>query len=269
MPPARIALWVASIGGVALLVRSLLIGPVPWWAASVAFGAYATFAAMGVLFPQMEMYGDVVWRGDPGAKGIALTFDDGPHPETTRAILAILERSGHKATFFVVGRKVRQHPDVVREIHEAGHWLGAHGFLHDRLLCFRAPKFIKADIEQTQEAIEQACGVRPVLFRPPVGHVSSRTALGARRAGVTIVGWSVRGFDGMPGAQPERVVDRIEPRLRDGAIVMLHDAAERDDFEPAAVEALPRLLQAIDERGLETVSVEELLDGEEQVPAPG
>lgn len=252
----------ASIGGIGLLARSLVVGPVPWWVATAAFGAYATFAAIGVLFPQLEMYGDVVWRGDAGAKGVAITFDDGPHPETTRAILAILERGGHKATFFVVGRKVQEHPDVVREIHEAGHWLGLHGFEHDRLLCFRAPKFIKADIERTQEAIEQACGVRPVLFRPPVGHVSSRTAVGARRAGVTIVAWSARGFDGIPGARAESVVDRIEPRLKNGTIVMLHDAAERGDFEPVAPEALPRLLSAIDERGLRTVSVEQLLGDE-------
>lgn len=264
MPPARIALWVASIGGVALLLRSLVFGPVPWWIATAAFLAYATFAALGVLFPQLEMYGDVVCRGDRGASGVALTFDDGPDPRTTRAILSILERGGHKATFFVVGRKVRRHPDVVREIHEAGHWLGLHGFTHDRLLCFRPPKVVKADIEQTQDAIEEACGVRPVLFRPPVGHVSSRTAVGARRAGVTLVAWSARGYDGMPGAKPERVADRIERGLRNGAIVMMHDAAERDDFEPVSVEVLPRLLQLIDERGLKTVSVDDLLDAADE-----
>lgn len=264
MPPARIALWVASIGGVGLLLRTLFIGPVPWWVATLAFGGYATFAALGVILPQLEMYGDVVCRGDPGATGIALTFDDGPHPRTTRAILAILSRAGHKATFFVVGRKVEKYPDVVREIHEAGHWLGLHGYEHDRLFSFKPPKYVKADIVRTQDAIEEVCGVRPVLFRPPVGHVSSRTAVGARRAGVTLVAWSARGFDGTPGARPERVLDRIEPRLRNGAIVMLHDAAERDDFEPVAAEVLPQLLQAIDERGLRTVSVEELLDVEDE-----
>ncbi len=264
MPPARITLWVASIGGVGLMLRSLVVGPVPWWVATFAFLAYATFAAMGVIFPQLEMYGDVVCHGDEGASGVALTFDDGPHPRTTRAILGILARAGHKATFFVVGRKVEQHPEVVREIHEAGHWLGLHGYEHDRLFSFKPPKHVQADIERTQDVVEQVCGVRPVIFRPPVGHVSSRTAVGARRAGVTLVAWSARGFDGRPGARPERVLDRIEPRLRNGAIVMLHDAAERDDFEPVAAEVLPRLLQAMDERGLKSVSVEDLLDVEDE-----
>jgi len=146
LPPARIALWVASIGGAALLARTLLIGPVPWWIALLAFGAYAAYATLGVLFSQLEMYGDVVWRGDPGASGIALTFDDGPHPRTTRAILDILARDGHKATFFVVGCKVRQYPDVVREIHADGHWLGLHGFQHGHLFSFKPPKYVKADV---------------------------------------------------------------------------------------------------------------------------
>lgn len=262
MPPARITLWVASIGGFALLARSLLIRPVPLWVALTAFVAYATLATLGVLFPQLEMYGDVLWRGEPGARGVALTFDDGPHPKTTRQVLEILARTEHKATFFLVGRKARLYPDVVREIHEAGHALGLHGYEHDRLFALKTPSYVRADIERTQQVIEQACGVRPVLFRPPIGHVSSRTCAGAHRAGVLLVGWSARGLDGVQGADPDRVVRRIERRLQDGAIVLLHDAAEHDAYVPASIEALPRLLETLDRRGLKTVSVEALVEPE-------
>jgi peptidoglycan-N-acetylglucosamine deacetylase len=262
LPPARIALWVASIGGLALLARSLLLRPVPLWVALAAFVAYATFVTLGVLFPQLEMYGDVVWRGEPGARGVALTFDDGPHPKTTRQVLEILARTGHKATFFVVGRKVRLYPDVVREIHAAGHAIGLHGYHHDRLFALKTPSYVYADIERTQQAVEQACGVRPVLFRPPIGHVSSRTYTGANKAGVTLVAWSARGLDGVSGADPERVFRRIEQRLRDGAIVLMHDAAEREDYVPASIEALPRVLDALERLNLPTVSIEELLEPE-------
>lgn len=259
MPPARIALWVASIGGLALLVRSLVFHPVPLWVAVAALLAYASFATVGVLFPQLEMYGDVLWRGEPGARRVALTFDDGPHPKTTRQVLELLKKTGQKATFFVMGRKVRLYPDVVREIHEAGHWLGLHGYEHDRLFALKPPRYVRADIERTQQAIFEACGARPVLFRPPIGHVSSRTSAAANQAGVLLVGWSARGLDGVPGADPGRVAERIERRLRDGAIVLLHDAAEREDYVPASIEALPRVLEAIQRRGLATVSIEELL----------
>ena len=81
----------------------------------------------------------------------------------------------------------------------------------------------------------------------------------ARRAGVTLVGWSSRGYDGIRGRSPEAVVMRVARTLTDGAIVMLHDAAEHDDFEPASVAALPRLLALLDERGLTSVGLDALL----------
>ena len=262
MPAARIALWVSSIGGLALLARSLLLGPVPTWLAVTAFVGYAALCTVGVLVPQLEMYADVIWRGEPGKSRVALTFDDGPHPKTTRKVLQILARKGHRATFFVVGRKALQHPDVIREIHEAGHALGLHGYLHDRLYSLKPPRYVAEDIAKTQNAVAEACGIRPTWFRAPVGYVSSRTAVGAKRAGVRLVAWSARGVDGVGPADPDRVLNRIEKKLADGAIVLLHDAAERDDFVPATVEILPRLLEMLDERELSAVSLEELV-GEE------
>jgi peptidoglycan-N-acetylglucosamine deacetylase len=258
VPPARIVLWVASLAGLALLARTLLFDPPPLWLALSAMIGYVALATAGVLVPQLEMYGDVFWRAERGANAVALTFDDGPHPKTTRKVLEILARGGHRATFFVVGRKARQYPDVVREIHAAGHAIGLHGYVHDRLYSLKPPSYVVSDIERTQQAIEEACGVRPTLFRPPVGYVSSRTAVGARNAGVTLVAWSARGIDGFAGTSPERVVQRIEPRLKDGAIVLLHDAAEREDFVPATLEALPAILNTISERGLKAVTVDEL-----------
>lgn len=265
MPPARIALWVASIGGLSLLARTLFLTPPPLWVAVAAFVAYASFATLGVVFPQLEMFGDVFWRGDVDESVVALTFDDGPHPDTTRQVLAILARGGHKATFFVVGRKVHEHADVVREIHEAGHELALHGYAHDRLYAFKTPSYVKQDIERTQRAIEEACGAVPTLFRPPMAHVSSRTAAGVKRAHVRLVGYSIRGLDGLGGANPERVVDRVERRLARGAVVLLHDAAERDDFTPASIEALPRLLDTIDGRGMTTVTMSELIEKSEPI----
>jgi peptidoglycan/xylan/chitin deacetylase (PgdA/CDA1 family) len=255
MPVARIMLWVASIGGIAVLLRSLLIGPVPIWFAALGLLLYVVLTAVGWVFPQLEMYGDVVWRGRCGRGRVALTFDDGPHPHSTRQVLRILEQRGHRATFFVLGRKALAHPDVVREIHAAGHTLGLHGFIHDRLYAFRPPRRVLADIQATQRAVQDACGVRPALFRPPLGHVSPRTAAGARRAGVTIVAWNVMGLDGLPASDPDRVARRVSQRIRDGAIVLLHDGAEHDDHEPAALRALPRILEEIEARELRTVSV--------------
>ena len=259
MPAARIALWVASIGGVALLGRSLLVGPVPTWLAVSALVAYVAFCTAGVLVPQLEMYGDMVWRLDSGLGAVALTFDDGPHPVTTRRVLASLAEAGQQATFFVVGRKAEAHPEVIREIHEAGHAIGLHGYAHDRLYSLKDPKYVERDIKRSQDAIEAICGVRPTLFRPPIGYTTPRTVVGARRAGVTIVAWSVRSIDGLGKTDPERVTRRVVRGLSDGAIVALHDASELDDFEPASVLALPRILEELERSGLRSVRLDEIL----------
>ena len=262
MPPARIVLWVASVAGLALLARSLLMDPLPMWVAVSSFVAYAALCTVGVLWPQLEMYGDVEWRAEPGAKTVALTFDDGPNPKTTRKVLQILARGSHRATFFVVGRKALAHADVVREIQAAGHEIGVHGHLHDRLYSLKPPKYVAEDIGRAQNAVEQAVGLRPTLFRPPVGYLSSRTAAGAKHAGVRTIAWSARGLDGSAPTAAEKVYARIEKGLTDGAIVLMHDASEHDDFEPASVEALPRILEELDDRGLRAVTVSELLDGD-------
>lgn len=224
----------------------------------MALGLLVLYATYGVLWPQCGMYGEALARGEVGKRRIALTFDDGPHPVTTRAVLELLREFDARATFFVLGHKVEAHPELVREIYEAGHTLGIHGYQHDRLFSFRSPSYAFRQVERTRQAIARACGVAPNLFRPPVGFASYRTFRGAERAGVRIIAWSVRSLDGVRSAAPDRVAQRVIERLEDGAIVLLHDAAERDDFTPASIAALPAILRAIRERGLAAVSVDRL-----------
>jgi peptidoglycan/xylan/chitin deacetylase (PgdA/CDA1 family) len=259
LPFARAVFWLFCAATFSLAVAALLGIRPPTWQL-VGFGLlFFSFATLGVLFPQLQMYGSVLCRGAAGKQRIALSFDDGPHPETTRKILAILADNNALATFFVVGHKVERHPDVVREIVAAGHALGIHGFFHDRIYSLRSGSHVARDIARTRAAIAKASGKMSRLFRPPVGFLSLATARAAARAGLTTVAWSARGLDGVAFTQAARVVARIEPELTDGAIVLLHDAAERDDFVPASIEALPRLLLCIRERGLRCVTLEEFV----------
>jgi peptidoglycan/xylan/chitin deacetylase (PgdA/CDA1 family) len=263
--PARVAFLVWSTALGALAVAAAVggqLGPRRLGALSAAWYAVAT---IGVFFPRLEMYGPIVSRGPAGRRSVALTFDDGPHPVTTRRILAVLAATRHRATFFVLGAKARRHPEVVREIHAAGHVLGVHGDRHDRLHAFRMPWRVRAELLRAARAVEDATGVRPRFFRPPLGHTSITTTRGAHRAAMTIVSWSTRGLDGLRGRAPEAVVARVARSVTDGAIVMLHDASEHDDFEPASVRALPELLRLLDDRAWTSVGLDTLLDqpGEE------
>lgn len=260
MPLARLVLWLLSLTSLAWCGLS--------WShtrpGSLELGLWLfgliLYATYGVLWPQCGMYGEALARGKSGTRRVALTFDDGPHPVTTRAVLELLRAHDAQATFFVLGHKVEAHPDVVREIHAAGHTLGIHGFQHDRLFSFRSPSYARRQVERTRQAIADACGVSSSLFRPPVGFASYRTFRGAELAAARIIAWSVRSLDGVRNADPARVAQRVIERLEDGAIVLLHDAAERDDFTPASIAALPEILRALRERGLESVGVDRLCE---------
>ena len=252
--PARLAFLAWAAAACAVLVRAGLGHGFGLRELAVVAGL-PVFGTVGVFFPWLEMHVPSLWRGPLGQKQVALTFDDGPHPETTRRVLATLAASRHRATFFVLGDKARRHPDVVREIHAAGHALGVHGDVHDRLHSFRRPSRIADEIARAQAAVEAACGVRPRWFRPPLGHTSPLTAGGVRRAGVRVVGWSARGYDGLASQRDDVVTARLRASLKDGAIVLLHDAAEHDDFVPAGVSALPQILALLDERGLTSVAL--------------
>jgi len=256
---ARLAFLASTTALVVLAVLAAARGELgPWRLAMLAVVWYAV-ATIGVFFPWLQMYGPIVLRGPAGRRAVALTFDDGPHPVTTRRILAVLAGTRHRVTFFVLGTKARRHPDVVREIQAAGHTLAVHGDRHDRLHAFRFPGRVCDELLRAARAVEDATGVRPRFFRPPLGHTSLTTTRGARHAGMIIVGWSTRGFDGVRGRTPEAVVARVARDVTDGAIVMLHDASEYDDFEPASVRALPELLRLLDEREWRSVGLDTLL----------
>jgi peptidoglycan-N-acetylglucosamine deacetylase len=259
MSPARVSLLASTTGLGALALHAAVRGEpglAMMGALSLGWGALVT---TGVILPWLEMYGRVVSRGPAGSARVALTFDDGPHPVTTRRVLEALAPTRHRATFFVLGEKARRHADVIREIHAGGHTLALHGDTHDRLHSFRMSRSVRDEIVRAAAAVEAATGARPRFFRPPLGHTSFTTVRGARLAGVTLIAWSSRGYDGIRGRSPEAVVRRVGRTLIDGAIVMLHDAAEHDDFEPASVRALPWLVALLDERGLTSVGLDALL----------
>lgn len=238
----------------------VLVSPnLPAWPTAAALAGYTTIILTGVMTPQLGMFAPVLCRTKSGRAEIALTFDDGPSPGSTPKVLAELARHDARATFFVLGEKVEQHPEILQAIHAAGHEIGLHGQQHDRLLSIRHPRRIASQLAQVQSLVQSVTGCTPHLFRPPVGHVSPRTAVAARRLGLTLVGWSVRGRDGLRRATAAAVATRVKRGLAPGSIVLLHDASEREQFEPAGVAALSEILAETSRRGLACVTLTEAL----------
>jgi peptidoglycan-N-acetylglucosamine deacetylase len=253
MPPARVVFYLATAGVLLMVSRALLVGPPPFEWSAAATAGYLALVLGGVFFLRWRIFVDAVVRGPRGAHGVALTFDDGPHPKWTPRVLATLAEHQAQATFFLVARKAEQYPEVVRAIVDAGHAIGLHSYAHDRLFALRRSGRVRADLERGLGVLERLTGSRPTLFRPPIGHTNPVIAGVVDELDLTVVGWSAAGRDGVASARVDDVITRVRRDLRDGAIVLLHDAPERGNREPAAVKALPVLLDALAAERLDVV----------------
>ena len=185
-------------------------------------------------------------------RGYALTFDDGPHPQGTPAVLEILARERVPATFFLVGEQVERNPALAGEIVAAGHAIALHCHRHRNLLRL-APPQVREDLARAQAAIEGATGRTPALYRPPYG-VLNAAALGlAHRRGWRTLLWSEWGRDWEARATPASIAMRLTAGASAGSVLLLHDA---DDYSaPRSWErtaaALPRVLDTLAARGLQ------------------
>jgi peptidoglycan-N-acetylglucosamine deacetylase len=164
-----------------------------------------------------------VARTLPGARGVALTFDDGPHPEGTPAILSILDREDLKAIFFLVGEQVERRPGLAAEIARRGHVVALHGYRH-RPQPTMTPQAVSNDLARGVLVIETASGRTPTWHRPPYGLYSPAGLDAARAGGLRPILWSKWGKDWRRLTTPERIAARATRDLRLGDVILLHDA---------------------------------------------
>ena len=188
--------------------------------------------------------------------GVLITFDDGPHPEGTPAVLDELDRVGASAVFFVSGEQVERYPELVKEIAAAGHDLGLHGFRHQARSQWSRGLLVD-DTRRALDAVSAAAGIEPSLYRPPRG-VFSRAGLRLiRDLGLLPLLWSKWGRDWERGATPETIADCATTGLGGGDVVLLHDA---DHYSApgswrATASALEHIADRIAAAGLQTASV--------------
>ena len=264
-PSARLAL-LAWLGGAAALAGRAALGhpPAPWAAAALAFAIVGT-VTLGIFFAQLGLFARPIVAADRAAAGdrLALTFDDGPEPGSTDEILALLAARGHRATFFVIGRRAEAAKALLGRIAAGGHGLANHSFAHRHDTPFAAPAVLADELGRAEALLDE---VRPTgaargrWFRAPVGIISPRVAAAAARAGMDLVSWTASARDGTRRTTVEAALGRLRPHLRPGAILVLHDGAERGDRTPIAPAVLARLLDELDARKLRSVTLDELLD---------
>jgi peptidoglycan/xylan/chitin deacetylase (PgdA/CDA1 family) len=231
-----------------------LIGALLGAGASAAAVVHAG-PALAPVVPGLAGALDVQVRQD-GVEGVALTFDDGPHPQGTPAVLETLRERGATATFFLAGEQVARRPSLAAEIVAAGHRVELHCHRHRNLLRLTVREFLD-DAERARAAIEDATGQAIGDYRPPYGIFSAATLRAVRRRGWRPVLWSRWGKDWARRATPESIARRSSSGARAGDVLLLHDAdyySARGSWMRTAA-ALPLILAELESRGLKTASL--------------
>lgn len=228
--------------------------------AAVPLGAFATACLVAVFTPGSGFFLPVVSRGSGDRRAVALTFDDGPDPITTPALLKLLRDRRAVATFFVTGERVARHPELVAAMAAGGHGIGNHSFRHDPLGAFRGVRTMAAEVDATQRALK-SIGVEPFAYRPPMGITTPRLRRALAGSGMFVVNFSRRAWDG-GNRRIGRLSGRILKRVRPGDIVLLHerlpDPARLADWE----REIDLVLKGLAEKGLAVVPLAELIGRE-------
>jgi peptidoglycan/xylan/chitin deacetylase (PgdA/CDA1 family) len=201
-------------------------------------------------------------RAARGYSRVALTFDDGPDPNYTPQILEILHRYQVKACFFVVGSKVLEHPELTRQILAEGHTIGNHGFRH-KAIWLLSPRATRREINDTNLAIEKLTGQMTVFYRPAWGLFNLFSIWYCWLKGLKVILWTYWSWDWINRATAESICRNVLHRIKDGTIIILHDS----DSAPGAtkggparmVEALPRILDGLEQKGLQVTPLEEIM----------
>lgn len=243
--------WACSLGlfftlWAAIPDRRMLLGAL--------LALHAPVLAWGIADIRGQFFGKVYTRNRRRTASVALTFDDGPDPELTPAVLDLLGEFGCPATFFVVGDRARRYPSLVRRTFDEGHTVGCHDLNHTPLDNFRRAGALRADLSAARSIIDSVIGRTPLLYRPPVGLLNPHVHPVLADLGMRCVGWSRRAGDG--GNRWLRGLERIPGLAAPGEVVMLHDALPVSRNRELFLKRLKELLHCIADRKLQAETVD-------------
>jgi len=183
---------------------------------------------------------------------IALTFDDGPHPNTSQ-ILDLLHKFEMKATFFCIGKQVEMYPEIAQRMVKEGHIIANHTYTHTPKMGFLPTKKVWNEIQKCSDIIEKATGKKVMLYRPPFGVTNPNIAKAVEKSGLKVIGWKVRSLDTVISSE-KKLAKRLISRISKGSIILLHDNRN------VTVQTLEQLLITIQKKQLTSVTVSELLN---------
>lgn len=254
----KVSIWVHGFAGIGFIVdpSSALL-----WLAILA-GNHGVLT-IGGLLPRAKLVGPNITHLPQAAitrRQIALTFDDGPDPVVTPQILDILENHQAKATFFCIGYRAEQHPELIKRIVTQGHQVENHSYSHHTTFAFRGTKGISNEIVRAQETLNLLSGKAPRFFRPIAGIRNPLLDPVLSKLGLRLVSWTHRGFDTRFN-NPNRLHRWLTKGLSAGQIILMHDGntARTHEGISVSVACLPAVLKSISDAGLTTVTLDEAI----------
>ena len=253
-------------GSVALhlaAIAAAAVRPHVWpWSLGAIIADHLLLTAVG-LWPRSTLLGPNWTRLPETAatrSAVAITIDDGPHPDITPRVLRLLEEHGAQATFFCVGEKVRRYSELAREILQRGHTIENHSQRHIHNFSLLGPGGLLEEVGRAQESIAEVTGVTPRFFRAPAGLRNPFLDPVLAWLDLRLASWTRRGFDTV-SRDPDAVLGKLTRHLGGGDILLLHDGhpGRAPSRQPIILEVLPRLLDAVAEAGLKPVTLRSAL----------
>jgi len=221
--------------------------------------AAAVLAGYHSMAPRSQWFGRAFSGLPPGSKQMALTFDDGPNDPHTLNLLDVLDRHNVVATFFMIGRYVRQRPDIALEVKKRGHVIANHTLTHP-FLTFESTSTVREELEQCRAALADAVGEHSNLFRPPWGARRPAVLRTARQLGLQPIMWSVTGFD-WDAPSAEYIEKKVTARVKGGDVILLHDGGHKafGTDRTHTVKAVEALIPRYKSEGYEFVTIPEMM----------
>jgi peptidoglycan-N-acetylglucosamine deacetylase len=196
------------------------------WLVLVLLLLNVALLATGSFLVCSGLYVHALCSAGTDEKKLAVTFDDGPHPLFTPMVLDLLKERGVKAGFFIIGEKINGNEPIIRRTIEEGHMIGNHSFAHVNHYGFMATRKIIVDLKKNERLIENACGKKVRLFRPPFGVTNPNIARAVKVLDYKVAGWSIRSFDTVKRKEA-KTIKRVVRRIKPGGIILFHDTHER------------------------------------------
>jgi peptidoglycan/xylan/chitin deacetylase (PgdA/CDA1 family) len=252
----------ATVGAVGLFGFSALSLGVP-------MALLAAVLTDGIARPSSSVLYPTVTHGPRDRRRIALSFDDGPDPLVTPAVLDALKVHGARASFFVIGQALERQPDLARRMLAEGHELCNHSWRHSRWQNFWGPRAMRDEIARGEQVIGTFTdSISRSLYRSPIGLKSPSLARAAQQQGVRMIAWSLHSRDTRL-CDPQQIAVRVLGRIKPGDIVLMHDGHDLPGrHRPACAAAVPLILAGLREKQLECVTVSELI-GFDSLPLDG